>query len=135
MLSGKEQNHCKINSPRHQHQYPTNRKEGLLSNQRFCKTSQPWPGSCVSKQLYLSAFLCLSFCCHTTTQMRKQPPGRLLGLLFIIIITLMIQADDETPNHILIPVLQVVICSFHQTIVQVIDFPVTQLLEYGCPCF
>lgn len=49
VLSGKEQNHCKINILRHQHQYPTNRKEGFFSIQILCKTFQPWPGELCAK--------------------------------------------------------------------------------------
>lgn len=55
--------------------------------------------------------ICMNFTYTATTWKRKQPLERLLGLLFIITITIMVHADDETPSHILLLVLQVALYS------------------------
>jgi len=57
--------------------------------------------------------------------MRKWPPTRLLGLLFIIVIATMTHADDESPSQTLLLALQVALCSTlrHQTVVQAISCP------------
>lgn len=43
----------------------------------------------------------------------KWPLGRLLELLFIIIITMMIGADDESPSH---PILELCSPSYHEVL-------------------